>query len=335
MNPEAADSVYHFLASSDPLAPTVREAVQVIENTIDEFGPEHLAISFNGGKDCTVLLYLYAAVLCRRGLYCDRKYANGSSNHDNSLAYYGLSGVATSSSSPSSSTTSLHLPLKSPIRGLYVMCEQPFQEVESFINQTVEEYDLDLLRVGGPMKDALAAYLGLSSYFGNDPISCTRPKSISGVTPGHGVKAMFIGTRRNDPHGAKLGFVNPTDRGWPALQRVHPIINWTYHDVWAFLRCFKVPYCPLYDLGYTSLGSTHNTYPNPALQVKCVTRPNSTSEPGPLIYKPAYELTDGNLERTGRGTGDSARTLTVPNILPSDETPSVPIDSRHQTTLTV
>ncbi len=38
MNPEAADSVYHFLASSDPLAPAVREAVQVIENTIDEFG---------------------------------------------------------------------------------------------------------------------------------------------------------------------------------------------------------------------------------------------------------------------------------------------------------
>jgi len=313
MNLEAADSVYHFLASNDPLAPAVREAVQVIENAIDEFGPERLAISFNGGKDCTVLLYLYAAVLFRRGIYPHRKCANGPLNPDSSS-----------------------------IRGLYVMCEQPFQEVESFINQTIEEYDLDLVRLGGPMKDALATYLGPSSYscFDKDPISCTRPKSISGVTAGYGVKAMFIGTRRNDPHGAKLGFVSPTDRGWPILQRVHPVINWTYHDVWAFLRYFKVPYCPLYDLGYTSLGSTHNTYPNPALQVKGVARPNSTpstSETGPLIYKPAYELTDGNLERTGRETNDSARTLVIPNMLPPDETPSssVPIDSRWQTTLIV
>ncbi|KAF8336590.1 uncharacterized protein EI90DRAFT_3046282 [Cantharellus anzutake] len=61
MNAEAADAVYHFLASNDPLAPAVREAVQVIENAIDEFGIEHLAISFNGGKDCA-WLYVYLAV---------------------------------------------------------------------------------------------------------------------------------------------------------------------------------------------------------------------------------------------------------------------------------
>lgn len=38
MNRESADSVYRFLASSDPVAPATREAVQVIENAIDEFG---------------------------------------------------------------------------------------------------------------------------------------------------------------------------------------------------------------------------------------------------------------------------------------------------------
>lgn len=49
------------------------------------------------------------------------------------------------------------------------------------------------------------------------------------------VEAIFVGTRRTDPHGGRLsaeGF-DVTDGGWPRFMRVHPVIEWHYVEVWA------------------------------------------------------------------------------------------------------
>ncbi|KAF2739019.1 adenine nucleotide alpha hydrolases-like protein [Polyplosphaeria fusca] len=174
----------------------------------------------------------------------------------------------------------------SAVQCVYIQAPDPFQEVEDFVASSVKTYSLSLLEYAKPMKAAFADYL-------HD-------------TPN--VKAILVGTRRTDPHGEHLTHFDPTDHGWPAFMRVHPVIDWHYVDIWTFIRHLNIPYCSLYDCGYTSLGGTTDTHPNPALQRNASTSqipqrtiPNGTKngieQPK---FRPAYELVDDYEERLGR-----------------------------------
>ena len=71
--------------------------------------------------------------------------------------------------------------------------------------------------------------------------------------------------------------------------RVNPLLDWTCANVWEYLLKNEVPFCSLYNNGYTSIGNLNNTVPNPHLRI-------NDDE-----YRPAYELLDDKLERAGRG----------------------------------
>ena len=83
--------------------------------------------------------------------------------------------------------------------------------------------------------------------------------------------------------------------------RIHPVIDWHYAEIWTFIRELGVEYCKLYDLGYTSLGGTTDTHPNPALAVR---REGDGMEQGRWAgagaFRPAYELVEDGEERLGR-----------------------------------
>jgi FAD synthetase len=101
--------------------------------------------------------------------------------------------------------------IETAVQSVYIQDAHPFTEVEEFVAHSSKIYSLALLEYAKPMKAAFADYLK------------DRPA----------VKAILVGTRRTDPHGEHLKHFDPTDSGWPAFVRVHPVIDWHYVDIWT------------------------------------------------------------------------------------------------------
>ncbi|KAI5928294.1 hypothetical protein F4810DRAFT_647830 [Camillea tinctor] len=226
----------------------VRVSMGVVEEALSRYSLEQIALSYNGGKDCLVLLIIILACLARH--FPSPSKSPSDANNQNG------------------STNPASFPDK--FQSIYIVSQHPFSEIDDFVASSSAEYHLEVARYVLPMKKGLEKYLA------------ERPN----------IQAVFVGTRRTDPHGEKLSHFDPTDAEWPDFMRIHPVIDWHYAEIWAFIRHLSVPYCPLYDQGYTSLGGKRDTHPNPHLKT-------GGGENGEK-FRPAYELIGDDEERLGR-----------------------------------
>lgn len=187
---DSVDAVYRLF--EDPqlsnryasLAAKVKDGVRLCEEVVTELGLEQCALSFNGGKDCTVIVHMLAAVLRR------------------------LSGLSQPHDASSSEATSTRDPLVS-LPSVYITCPSPFGILESFIRASQVRYNLDLVTVPGDMKDGLVEYFDGGGEAGVPPLESRREeggqerrREVEGRQK-RGVKAIFIGTRRTDPMGGE------------------------------------------------------------------------------------------------------------------------------------
>ena len=82
------------------------------------------------------------------------------------------------------------------------------------------------------MKPALTEYLHDTSVSQSQSHAAFTANGDGQGKRGRGVKAVFVGTRRTDPHGALLTHFDETDADWPRFMRIHPVIDWHYREVW-------------------------------------------------------------------------------------------------------
>ena len=75
------------------------------------------------------------------------------------------------------------------------------------------------------------------------------------------VDAWVAGLRREQsPSRAKTPKLHWDEKH--ALWKANPLADWTERDVWSYIAANDVPYNPLHDEGYSSIGCTHCTRPS-------------------------------------------------------------------------
>lgn len=186
----------------------VHPAVRVLE-TACQLYPNKVVLSYNGGKDCTVLLELIERF-----------------NFDIPVVYFKETDA--------------------------------FPELNQFVESRLRKTNLKTLEMGSDIKKEMQTLVDM------------------------GYEAVILGQRSSDPQ-CPSGFFAESTPNWPKFIRVFPLLNWSYTDIWKFIKETDSEYCILYEKGYSSIGPMSKTLPNPLLN-----------------GRPAWELFDSSSERKGR-----------------------------------
>jgi len=73
-----------------------------------------------------------------------------------------------------------------------------------------------------------------------------------------GARTWIAGLRRSQTEQRRnIDFLELRDSRW----KFHPVADWTDRDVWNYLQSNNLPYHPLWERGYISIGDVHTTQP--------------------------------------------------------------------------
>jgi phosphoadenosine phosphosulfate reductase len=69
-----------------------------------------------------------------------------------------------------------------------------------------------------------------------------------------GARAWVTGVRREQSTTRAQAQPVEIDHANGGIARISPLLDWTHEDVWNYIRAKKLPYNPLHDQGYPSIG---------------------------------------------------------------------------------
>jgi phosphoadenosine phosphosulfate reductase len=135
-----------------------------------------------------------------------------------------------------------------------------FPETYALWDATERRYSTTIERFEGPSLAEQAAAHG-DELWKRDPGACCAIRKVEPLGRAlSGLDAWITGVRREQ---------SPTRAGarkieWDArngLWKLSPLADWTERDVWRRINERELPYNPLHDQGYSSIGCTHCTLP--------------------------------------------------------------------------
>ena len=170
---------------------------------------------------------------------------------------------ALSSSFGAQAAVSLHLVAKQrpDIPVILIDTGYLFPETYRFIEQLTKQLSLNIQRFASPQSvpdfEQQHGRLWEQGREGLDQyLELRKVEPMRRALKTLGVNTWFAGLRRSQAESrAKLNPLEVRDGRF----KVHPIFDWSDRDVYLYLKRHGLPYHPLWDQGYISIGDWHST----------------------------------------------------------------------------
>lgn len=135
-----------------------------------------------------------------------------------------------------------------------------FPETYELWAQVEARYGITVERASGPTLEQQAAEHGGELWL-RDPNACCALRKVEPLREKlSGLDAWITGIRREQsPARANASKVEWDERH--GLWKVNPLADWTEKDVWTRIHERELPYHPLHDRGYASIGCVPCTQP--------------------------------------------------------------------------
>jgi phosphoadenosine phosphosulfate reductase len=135
-----------------------------------------------------------------------------------------------------------------------------FPETYAYWRDVEQRYDTTIDVFAGPSPEELAAIHGERLWERKPDLYLSIAKVAPLVRALGALDAWIAGIRRDQ---------SPTRAGAPKLGwdeqhelwKANPLADWTDEMCWDYIRAHELPYNPLHDRGYDSIGDAHSTKP--------------------------------------------------------------------------
>lgn len=139
-----------------------------------------------------------------------------------------------------------------------------FPETYATRDRIVQHYELkpaQVIQVKPLLTPERQAELHGNALWTREPDRCCQLRKVEPLTRVlTGFDAWITGIRRDQaPSRANAGLIEWDQKF--QLVKINPLARWTWSDVWTYIKVYEVPYNPLHNQQYPSIGCTHCTAP--------------------------------------------------------------------------
>lgn len=198
----------------------------MLNKTFDTYESREIFLSFNGGKDCTVLLHMFANLFKKRH--------------------------------PNESLLCLYIQPENSfdeIEEFIVECQKHYPIKMEIIRGTVKSALFGICQRYPHLKAVVMGCRHTDPYCSNlNEFQVRKNPHINKRKVYSTHKCVYIRVHMHvissDRSTIFSAFKQNTDLGWPPLMRINPLLKWTCQDIWNYLHQMNVSYCSLYKRGY-------------------------------------------------------------------------------------